>query len=280
MTKRIDSYVGPQKEILLPSTLSRFEDGKWLADQKVDGCHCTLTTSDSGSIASMVSRTGQAFEEARELIGCLSGLSDSVIVGEYEVMTQAAINAVNKNGMRRFWAFDIVFLMGHDVRALPLEQRRALLENSIEAIRTQPDPRTNRIKIVRQEEKGFAKFYKEVKADGGEGLVLKKKGSTYRSQTSDGRTTSWVRVKDVSPVDLYVIGTGFTPSRAINLRVGLWKKGKPVELQSLALPKGYTAEQLVGTVIECEYDTQLESGKYRHLRFVRPRPDKTKEMCG
>lgn len=228
----------------------------------------------------MVSRTGQAFEEARELIGCLSGLSDSVIVGEYEVMTQAAINAVNKNGMRRFWAFDIVFLMGHDVRALPFEQRRALLENSIEAIRMQPDPRTNRIKIVRQEEKGFAKFYKEVKADGGEGLVLKKKGSTYRSQTSDGRTTNWVRVKDVSPVDLYVIGTGLTPSRAINLRVGLWKKGKPVELQSLSLPKGYTAEQLVGTVIECEYDTQLESGKYRHLRFVRPRPDKTKEMCG
>jgi ATP-dependent DNA ligase len=280
MSKRIDSYVGPQKEIMRPSALSRFEDGNWVGQQKIDGCHCTLTTNHTGSIVSMVSRTGQAFEEARELIGCLSGLTDCVLVGEYEVMTQAAINAVSKNGVRCFWGFDIVSLMGHDVRSFPLEQRRALLEKSIEAIRSQPDPRTNRIKIVRQEEKGFAKFYKEVKAGGGEGLVLKKKGSLYKSQTSDGRTTYWVRVKDVVPVDLYVIGTGLTPSRAVNLRVGLWRKGKPIELQSLALPKGYTAEQLVGTVIECEYDTQLESGKYRHLRFVRPRPDKTKEMCG
>lgn len=279
MSNRVDMYLGPQKEILKPSELSRFEDGNWIASRKIDGCHGILSTNNSGYISKVISRTGNSFPEAKELIGLFTGLSDTTLIGEYEVTTQAAIKAFEKNGFRRFWAFDITVVQGTDIRALPIEQRRILLQKAVEAIQSQSKGCYKLIEIVDERTKGFASFYKEVKAQGGEGLVLKKKGSLYRSQTSDGRTSNWVRVKDVAPVDLYVMGTGFTPSRAVNLRVGVWKNGKLVELQSLAVPKGHTAHQLLDKVIECEYDTQTESGKYRHLRFVRVRPDKTKEMC-
>lgn len=278
---RVTAYLGPQKEIISPSELDKYEaTRKWVLQLKVDGCHGILDTAADARISSLVSRTGQSFGEARELMGRDTGLPDSTLVGEYEVKTQHSIDVVQRRGIRRYWAFDVVRLFGKDVRSETLETRRALLEKAIETIYHRSQVVAERIILVPQVESGFAAAYRKWKAEGGEGAVAKRRGSKYTRQTSDGRTTDWRRFKDVCPVDLAVIGTGFTPSRAVNLTVGAWRNGKMVEVQSLAVPKGHTAERLMGRVIECEYDVQTSDGKYRHLRFVRVRDDKTVKDTG
>jgi ATP-dependent DNA ligase len=278
---RVAAYLGPQKEILSPSLLDKYEaTGNWLLDCKVDGCHGILDTDPRGCVASLISRTGQRFGEAGELMGRSTGLADTTLVGEFEVKTQHSIDIVKRRGFRCFWVFDVVRLHGQDLRHAGLEDRRMLLEQAVRLVSNLSEFLAERIILVPQVESGFSVAYRKWKADGGEGAVAKRRGSKYTRQTSDGRTTDWRRFKDVLTVDLAVVGTGRTPSGAVNLTVGAWRKGKMVEVQSLAVPKGYTAEKLMGRVIECEYDVQTSDGKYRHLRFVRVRDDKSPKDTG
>ena len=269
---RVKSYLGPKDQVQ-PSVLSRYENGKWVAEEKRDGVWACIETDSDGRIHSITSRTGTAFSkgDTHGLINYWFGVPNSTFIGELEATTQAAINNYAKVGYRRIWLFDVTQLLSEDVRHLTQQERRKLLELALEK---QPVETKIRFPIVEQRNKNFQEFFKQIIADGGEGLVLKKLDSKYSPQTSSGKTHDWVRVKTLNTVDFYVMGIGRTPSNVKNLELGLAIDGKLKYTQSIAVPKGFVAEDLVGKIVECVGDSRMRSGALRHARFNRIRSDK------
>ncbi len=163
----------------------------------------------SSGRARLASRNGKNFcERSPTITRALHHLPDeSVIDGE--------IVAVNGDGLPSFnllqnfasaehtilfYAFDLLILAGTDLRSRPLEQRRALLR---ELIPTLGDPvRHSETFDVRA-----AELLATVRQHGLEGIVAKRRNSTYRAGDRSG---DWVKLRTNKGQEL-VIG-GYVPS--------------------------------------------------------------------
>ena len=262
---RANFYIGP-KEQIQPDKLPSFENGKWIAEEKIDGCWAAIETNPTGQISKLYSRTNVSWQVG--LIGMDINLPNTVLAGELEVATQAATKLYQKLRYRRVWLFDVPVLLGQDTSNLPYAKRRELLEIAFNKINDK------HICLVESKQDNFKKFFEDIKSNGGEGIVLKRIDSKYKRSSSDGKVDYWVRCKQDNTVDFYVIGLGKTPSGLDNLELGLPKDGKMCYVQSIAIPKGYKAGQLIGQVVECIGDYQQDSGALRHARLLRIRTDK------
>jgi bifunctional non-homologous end joining protein LigD len=87
-------------------------------------------------------------------------------------------------GALAFAAFDLLWLDGRDLRPLPIEERKQLLE----ALLAGAEPP---LSLSRAVSGSLAQIASVAKASGVEGLVAKKKGSRY----SAGATGSWIKIK-------------------------------------------------------------------------------------
>jgi len=197
----------------LASVASVVPDGDaWLHEIKLDG-YRLLAHFDRGHVK-LVTRHGLDWSQrfhalARALEG--SHISQAILDGEVVVLDehgissfQALQNALqtppSKPGEMVYYAFDLPYLDGWDLRDVPLEQRKALLrqliptdEQSIAALRFSdhvigqgPDAREQACHM------------------GLEGIVCKRRDAVYRS----GRTTTWLKAKCTARQE-FVIG-GFT----------------------------------------------------------------------
>lgn len=258
-------YLGPKKEIK-SSFLQKFPTSLWVAEEKIDGAWACITAKN-GKIESVVSRKNLSFSDksAFNLIGMKSNV-DFVIVGELEAATQYATKKVKQNGGPSFIAFDVVSVnsIGLDFLKSPYEIRRKNLEALIEMINV-PNITTSRLITS-----NFEKNYEEIIEAGGEGIVLKKKSSLYRTSSADGKTDDWFKCKRFHTVDFEVLGFDKTDSGMDNLILGL--NGERV--QTLACPAGYSPSDFVGKIIECMGDSQTDSRALRFARFMRIRDDK------
>jgi ATP-dependent DNA ligase len=279
---RTNLYLGP-KEYIKPIHLDRFENKGYVAEVKHDGAWCCVETDSEGYLKSFTSRTGKTFGVDDCFSNIKINLPNSILTGELEVASQAATKNFNKLGYRRLFIFDAVNMLGNDIKKMPYINRRKLLEHVFSGSNGFVIDKRNSpsacISLVEKRESGFKKFFDEVVAGGGEGLVLKKKDSLYYTHISDGKTESWLRSKNTNTIDFYVMGSGLTPSRAVNLELGLYRNGRIEYIQSVAVPKGYVAKDLLGKVIECEGLEIMDSGALRSGHFARVREDKTMEMC-
>lgn len=98
-----------------------------------------------------------------------------------------------------FSAFDILHKDGRDLVDLPLSERKAILETSVEE--------TNRLVLLPGiVEKGVA-FFDAVIEQGFEGVVAKRLQSTYVPY----RSADWRKIKKLNTLDVAVIG--YTPGR-------------------------------------------------------------------
>jgi bifunctional non-homologous end joining protein LigD len=96
-----------------------------------------------------------------------------------------------------FFAFDLVYLDGHDLRRCPIEDRKALLRDVISAARC---PRVVHVDYVA----GIGReLFEAMRHLGAEGIVSKRRGSPYRG----GESRDWVKVK-VFEIGQFVV-TGF-----------------------------------------------------------------------
>ncbi|QJS29300.1 non-homologous end-joining DNA ligase [Rhizobium ruizarguesonis] len=186
------------------------------------------------------------------------------------------------------YAFDILYLDGHDLRGLDYQERRHLLEDALAG------------------HEGAIRLSEEVDADpyallehacrlGVEGIVGKNRDSKYRS----GRTGDWVKLKCVQSesfvivgyepsngafggfaslllaaykgIDLvYVgsVGTGFKEAQSVQLRKMMeklhWKRKQP--------PVPYSGKRQVmwlqpTLIAEVEYRAWTNDGKLRHSAY-------------
>lgn len=280
MSGRVLTYVGPKVQVT-PDDIGFYEkSGIWSAEEKRDGAWTEVRTDAEGKIKSLMSRTGKPFggDATAGLLGLQTHLPNSVLVGELEAATEAATTRYKAIGYRRVHVFDAPVIAGMDLTAKDYESRRGVVEQFVPG---QTEDVKKRILVVNRAISGFEDFYKAVMADGGEGMVFKKKTSTYRRFDSDGKTEEWVRCKPFSFVDYVVMRVGKSDSGASdNLKVGLIIKGKLTECCTIKnTPRGLDLHALVGKVIECKGAEVMKSGALRHGHFERVRDDKLPEHC-
>lgn len=280
MSDRIRTYVGPKVQVT-PDEMALYEkSGLWAAEEKRDGAWCEMKIGDDGKVKSMISRVGKPFlpEATAGIMGLQTHLPNSTLVGELETASEAATERYRIIGYRRIHIFDAPIIAGMDITQQPYEARRSAVEAMVPG---RTEDVSKRLLVVRRATAGFGDFYRDVMADGGEGLVFKKKSSIYKSYSSDGKVDDWVRCKPHNFVDYVVLGVGKSASGSSdNLRCGLYIKGRLTECCTIKnTPRGLDLHALVGKVIECKGAEMMKSGALRHGHYYRTRDDKPPEHC-
>ena len=143
-------------------------------------------------------------------------LDGEVVVFDEEGKTSFAdLQAAFQEGKKKpltYVIFDLLHLNGHNLRNLPLEQRKNILEKILAQVSD-----GDRTGILRYSEhlgtRGGEIFEKACKL-GAEGIVSKKAAAPYTS----GRSGSWLKIKCVRQQE-FVIG-GFTPPSKTGVGIG------------------------------------------------------------
>src|SRR2546422_541079 len=131
------------------------------------------------------------------------------------------------------YVFDLLAFEGYDLRPLPLEKRKALLEQIV--------PRVGPIKYLSHFEKDGEALYEQIVKMGLEGIVAKKADSAYRA----GRSPNWLKIRADRTDDFVVVG--FTRPKGSRagfgaLDLGAYQDGKLVYAGRVG--SGFTAAQL------------------------------------
>jgi bifunctional non-homologous end joining protein LigD len=303
--------VAPDKllEKVFPPMLATLVDappadaGGWVYEVKYDGFRALAGL--SGGRVALLSRNGL------DLAGRFPRVADALAeVLVAEAVLDGEICALDEKGRPRFermqqgseegvifYAFDLLWLDGDDLRARPLEERRELLES---VLGNPPDGVALAERVAGEPDAALARAAKQ----GHEGLIAKRRGSSY----AGGRSRDWLKLKAHQSQEVTIVG--FTPlegdARAVGaLLVGVAEKGgmrfagkvgtgysakqrrelwKLLEKDRLAKPAVAGAPRLRAAVwVEPRHVGQVaftewtSDGKLRHPSFQGLRVDKSPE---
>ena len=197
----------------------------WCHEIKFDGYRVQLRIED-GKVALNTRKGLDWAEKFPEIAKQGGGLPDVVIDGEIVAVDsdglpdfsalQAAI-AEGKTANLIYFAFDLLFAGGEDLRALPLRERKARLKTLLEA-------RKGKNKLIRYvehfEDDGEAVLQsaKQLKL---EGIISKKLDARYHS----GRTESWTKAKVRAGHEVVLGGWKTTGGKFRSLMAGVYREG-------------------------------------------------------
>ena len=318
----LEQLSGEERELLKPTahpawtapmlaklTRRRFSDPDWLFERKLDGERALAFRHDDE--VRLLSRNRKelnaSYPELAEALGrqrCRDFVADGEIVAFEGHLTSFARlqgrmqtqdpNAARASGIAVFfYLFDLPYLAGHDLSALPLRRRKALLREAIAF----KDP----LRFTQHRDRDGEAFLREACAKGWEGLIAKLGSGPYRH----GRSSDWLKLKCTRGQEL-VIG-GFTAPKGSRkgfgaLLLGYYEDGRlryagkvgtgfdhdflvkmRGRLDDLARGRSPYAEQVGEAtatfvepelVAEIEFTEWTEAGRLRHPRFLGLRRDK------
>ncbi len=226
--------------------------GEWLLEPKLDGLRCIAVR--NGREISLFSRNHLPFT-ARfptivhavaslpatnfvldgEVVGIVDGRPNfGALQGDFGALQadfgalqarfgalQAKFGALQEGEAPtiEYWVFDLPWLLGQDLRHLPIEERKDLL--------TQAVPTGGPIRLVPALEGEARQLFEQACEQGWEGMVAKRSGSVYR----EGRSAEWRKLKCTRRQEM-VIG-GFTEPRGTRdgfgaLLLGYWEQDELV----------------------------------------------------
>jgi bifunctional non-homologous end joining protein LigD len=213
----------------------------------------------------------------------------AALQGDREIARATATNPVV------YFAFDLLAVDGFDLRALPLERRKALLAEVV--------PKAGVIRYVDHVVGRGEELYRAVAERGLEGVVAKRRASPYRGErSSDWRKLRLARTDDFAVVGwsaprggragfggLHLaaragdgwryagkVGSGFDDATLVALRAAL-EKAPRARYKWRGLPGTPSTWVVPSLVVEVRYTAWNQ-----HLRqpvFLRLRPDKRPEDC-
>jgi bifunctional non-homologous end joining protein LigD len=202
--EKLPEFITP--ELALQATTPPSSSG-WLHELKLDGYR--IQARKDGDKVQLLTRTGLDWTHRMKTIAALVGglpVERAILDGEVVVLAEngttsfADLQAAFQEGVKKplsYFVFDLLHLNGHNMRGLPLVERKALLATLLEG------------------DGEFVRFSEHLEADGGvifrkacemhaEGIVSKRAASKY----SSGRGGSWLKIKCIHEQE-FVIG-GFT----------------------------------------------------------------------
>ncbi|WP_112662509.1 DNA ligase D [Microvirga flavescens] len=194
----------------------------WLHEIKWDGYRLIAVLEDGR--AKLLTRNGldwtarfpgiaKAFADLPVETAIIDGeaiVEDERGVPDFSALQQALSNS-NKGAADAaiFYAFDLLYLDGRDVRALPLIKRKEALVRCLAGAASNSVLRYSEHIVAHGEE-----MAKEVCRQGLEGVVSKHMDKPYRS----GRNADWVKIKCIKDQEFVI--AGFVPSTATKNAIG------------------------------------------------------------
>ncbi len=188
-----------------------FSNPDWLFEVKWDGVRGLAYVSNGG--VSVRSRTGREIAPEYPEVGDLANqldASEAIVDGEIVALDESGRSNFqklqNRSGVRNpsrmllesipatYYAFDLLYCDGYDLRKTPLEHRKDLL-------RTILRPNAHIRYSEHEVEKG-QELYEAARQQGLEGIIGKKRDSAYAGQ----RTSLWLKFKIVNELDAVVCG--------------------------------------------------------------------------
>jgi len=188
------------------------DEAEWTYELKYDGFRA-VSAIVKGEVA-MWSRNeldlSKRFPRIAEALGKLE-LADVVLDGEVVVLDEQGAPRFQllQGGSRRetFFAFDVLWLDGRDLRKLTYLQRREILEKALK----KPPASIALSKIVKGP---GAEALARVKESGWEGLIAKKNTSCYVPT----RSKEWLKLKALNHQELIIVG--WQPSTHSDREIG------------------------------------------------------------
>jgi bifunctional non-homologous end joining protein LigD len=189
-----------------------FDDPKWIFEVKWDGVRTLAYL--GGDRTRLVSRRGrdvnEQYPELVEMHELLAG-DNALVDGEIVVLERDGKPSFERLQQRftvskptqqilaanpvLFIAFDLLWLDGESLVERPLEERIAELHRVLV-----PGPRVQNSVTI---ERSGKKLFEEVKKRGLEGVLAKRKGSTYKPGR---RSKDWIKIKAVNRQDCVIVG--------------------------------------------------------------------------
>ena len=277
ITAILPPFVQPELATLVDSAP---EGAGWLHEIKYDGYR--IQARIDGQEVRLFTRKGldwtRSFTPVAKALAALkipSALLDGEIVVEDESgrsdfsALQAALKS-GKGGPFVYRVFDLLYADGRDIRALPLNDRKTLLEKLLAAA-----PPGGPVRFSEHIEADGQAMVRHACRLGLEGVVSKRIDAPYRS----GRTKSWVKTKCSNRQELVI--AGFVPSSVAkgsigSLVMGLHEDGKLVHVGRVGT--GYTsalARDLYKTLHPLEtgkppFAAKLPRLAAKDVRWVKP----------
>ncbi|WP_079544926.1 DNA ligase D [Bradyrhizobium lablabi] len=196
----------------------------WGHEIKFDGYRVQLRVEDSD--ARLKTRKGLDWTDKFQAIAKAGGaLPDVLIDGEIAALDhngvpdfsalQAAI-ADGKTDTLIFFAFDLLFAGGEDLRSLPLRERKARLKKLLEA---RAKAKAQLIRYVEHFEEGGDAVLQSAQKLSLEGIVSKKLSAPYRS----GRSEDWTKAKTRAGHEVVLGGWKTTNGKFRSLMAGVYR---------------------------------------------------------
>ncbi len=282
-----------------------FSDQNWIYELKIDG-YRIVSTKNNRNI-NLFSRNGndfnQKYSNIREELQQLK--ANFIIDGEvsYWVDGKADFQKLQDNYSRQenlhYFAFDILWLNGHDLSSLPLIKRKELLKTLL------TDAGTH-IHYLEHIEKEGEKFFHEIEDQELEGIIAKRKDSHYHPGWRSGE---WLKIKTTQRQEMVICGyvkSGKSDREFRSLLCAVSSHGKFVytgkvgtgfsqakQKQIMKLLSAYITEEAVvenpptdkditwlkpEVVCEVKFTEWTADGVMRHPVFIALREDKTPEQ--
>ena len=199
------AFVMPMKAVL---TAERPAGREWVFERKLDGIRC-LAVKDRGRTR-LYSRNELSLNDRYAPLAAAldADPADSFVIDGEAVAFVGGRDRFGggEGGELFYYLFDVLFADGCDVRSLPLEARRAVLEGVLRW----RDP----LRMTEQMTGDGAALLADACRDGWEGLIAKRRGTPYVST----RSRDWLKLKCTRAQE-FVIG-GFTAPRGSRTDLG------------------------------------------------------------
>lgn len=299
---KLEEYVKP---MLAVTGDEPFNDDDWIFEIKWDGYRAIA---DVTGDLKLYSRNGLSF------LGKYSSIEEGLAAQQHAMILDGEIVAYDASGKPSFQSlqhyagssrvtlvyhvFDLLFLNGHSTRDLSLMQRKELLKQAL--------VESHSVKYCDHVFTTGKEFYEIAKKNDLEGIMAKRKKSTYREGV---RSEDWVKIKNSPDEEALIVG--FTEPRGSrryfgSLILGKYRDGKLVyaghvgtgfsdkmlkeihalleplvtdtmpfeEEPSTNMPPTWVKPRLVCTI---KFTEITADGLYRHPVFVALREDKSED---
>ncbi|MFD1910764.1 DNA ligase D [Halodurantibacterium flavum] len=274
--ERMPDFVAPMLATLVPSAP---KGDRWLHEIKFDGYRLQARVTDGR--ATLLTRSGLDWTDrfGPALIADLAALPAGAAILDGEVVVETGAGASDFSALQAdlsegrhdrfvFYAFDILHLDGKSLRAVPLEDRKAVLESLLaETGKT--------LRYSSHFEESGAMVLRHACRLSLEGIVSKLRDSPYRS----GRGKAWVKSK-CSARQEFVIG-GYVPSTTsdqaigslvlgLNEKAGLHPVGRVGTGFSASVATDLYRRLEDIRTDESPFSPALTTAQARQVRYVRP----------
>ncbi|MFC5447604.1 ATP-dependent DNA ligase [Paenibacillus aestuarii] len=205
----LPAFISP---MLLETAKEPFDSDDYIFEPKIDG-HRLILSRTNGLTRLFTRNNNDCTHQYPELlavpftedilldgeVACVSPETGAIcfesVMERFSAKKADKIRRLSEKLPANYIVFDILRYKGEDLRGLPLEQRKKILSSIV-------FPQNSLIaKIPYFDGTGIA-LYKNIEAQGMEGIVAKRKDSTYVSS----RSSAWLKIINWTYTDVYIMG--------------------------------------------------------------------------